>query len=277
MHKRTSLLFVAFLFPTLNCGTGTPVPPPTLPPAPVPTTATVAGNWEIKAQSAVPGSTPFSPFTPGSWELVGSLESTASQVTGVLLLLSSPCYIPGIVSLSGTINESHAISLTSNPVAGQVLTISGVMSSDHKTLLSSTYAIDGGCGNGEHGTMTGFLVPPFTNTYSGTFTSFPGGKSTNVTVSLTQSPTADAAGLFPMTSARATFTDNACFSSGELSSHGGLAFGIHVGVDLITNDSGELSFQGALADTSDKTIVGTYVVRSGACTNEFGTFVLTHS
>src|SRR5215813_4218482 len=173
MRKLGSLLLFPLLLPILNCGTGTSVPPPTPVPVTAQAAASVTGNWEIRAQSAAgSGSTLFGPLTSGRWELNGSLENAGTQITGVLEVLTSTCYFPiFVVPVSGTISAgSDNVSLTSSAVAGQVLTIVGVMSSDRKALLNATYAIEGGCGNGEHGTMTGFLVPSFTNAYTGTFT-----------------------------------------------------------------------------------------------------------
>jgi hypothetical protein len=228
----------------------------------------VTGNWEITAQAAV---------SPGSREFLGSLEDTGSQVTGLLHVLSPICYqLTDIVPTSGAINMgSNTISLTSGSVGGQVLTISGVVSSDRKTLLSGTYAIAGGCGNGDHGTITGFLVPAFTNTYSGTLTSFPGGKTTNVTLSLTQSPIPDPLGFFHATGS-ATFVNGTCFQSGTLFGNGALVFGSHIEMLLDTNDGGSLFLSETITDSSGKTMAGTYGVQSGPCAREFGTAMLTH-
>ena len=277
MRNVTSLLLIAFLFPTLDCGSDNPLLPPSsfspLPPA----TLTVAGNWEINAQAV--DSSGHSLSSAGFWELFGTLDITGSQVEGLLHQLSSLCYLStDAISISGTISSgNNSVSLTSSSLAGQTLTIAGLISPDRKRLVNATYAINGGCGNGEHGTMTGFLVPSFTNTYTGTFTSFPGGKATSVTVSLAQSPTPDPFIFFPVTSATATFANNTCFSSGELSSQGGLVFGNHVGVSLSTNDGGELSLSATVADPSDNSITGTYRVLSGTCSNEFGFVLLTHA
>ena len=278
MRKFASLLLAALLLPTLNCGGGgAPGPPPILLPAPPESTSSIAGNWEINAQAAASSGHTLS--SAGIWELFGSLDIAGPQVNGVLHELSSLCYPPfgDTLSVSGTISSGNdSVSLSSSPTAGQVLTINGVMSPDRKSLLSANYTIVGGCADGEHGTMTGFLVPSFTNTYTGTFTSFPGGKTANITLSLTQSASADVSLFFPITSATATFANNACFSSGELSFHGGLVFGNHFGVNLTTSDSGELIVSGTLADPAAKTITGTYRVLSGTCANDFGFVTLTH-
>jgi len=263
----------------LSCGAGPSVPPQTLVSAATQSTPSAAGDWEIKAQSAVSsGSTPFSPFSRGYWELVGSLENTDAKITGMLNVFTSLCYPPGInlVPVSGTIGAGSDVSLTSSPVGGQVLTIAGVMSSDRRALLNATYVIEGGCGDGEHGTMTGFMVPSFTNTYTGTLTSFPAGKATNVTLSLTQSPGADAAGFFHVTSGPATFVNSTCFSSGTLSPARSLIFGSHLAVTFDTNDGGQVILDTVLADPSDKIIAGTYRVLSGSCAGEGGTVTLDH-
>jgi hypothetical protein len=267
MRNLSLLLLFALLLPTLNCGSGATIAPPALLPAPSPAISSVSGNWDIQSQSVV---------SSGSMEFFGILQA-GSRVTGMLHVFSPSCYkLTDIVPVSGAISaQGDTLSLTSDSVAGQVLTMTGVLSSDRNTFLSGTYAIDGGCGNGDHGTIIGVLVPAFTNTYTGTFKSFQTGKTTSVTLSLTQSPMPDAQGFVPV-SGTATFVDSACFSSGTLSGVGSFVFGSTIDVVLDTNDGGHLSLVARLTDSSTKSIAGTYAVLSGSCEGDGGIAILEH-
>jgi hypothetical protein len=269
MRNFASLLIFALLLSTLNCGTGgliTPLAPLPAPPStPVSATPSLTGNWDIKAQSAV---------TLRTMESGGLLENNGSQVTGVLHVISASCYqLLDIVPLTGKIStDSDSISLVTGSVGGQVLTLTGLMSADRKTLLGGTYSIAGGCSDGDHGTVAGFLVPPFTNVYTGTFTSLRNADIVNVTLSLTQSPTLDLAGFFRLTGI-ATSVNSPCFSGGMLS---GLVIGSDIDLLLDTNDHAQLSLPGTLIDSSGKAISGRYQVLSGTCAGDSGTVMLTH-
>src|SRR5262249_27195454 len=146
--------------------------------------------------------------------------------------------------VSGEISAAgDTISLSSTALAGQTLVISGALSSDGRVLQNGTYSITGGCS--DRGTVTGFLVPGITNTYTGTFTSFPAGNTVNTTISFVQSPTASPAGFFSV-SGNSIFANSSCFTSGTLSDNTGMVFGSHVGGVFDTSDGGRLFFDGVL-------------------------------
>jgi hypothetical protein len=259
------LLLLALLLPSLSCG-GDHNRPPTPFPPPAPTSkANITGGWEITAHSTA---------SPAPVEIAGRLENTGSQVTGALFSFSLICEQLAIFQkVSGTINAAgDTLSLSSTALAGQTLTITGSLSSDGKMLQNATYTITGGCT--DQGTATGFLVPPFTNTYSGPFTSRPAGRTVNATISFVQSPPAGPGLSFSVTG-NASFADRPCFTSGTLSDNTGLVLGGHISGVFDTNDGGRLIFDGILTDASGKTITAAYHVLTGGCANETGTAVLT--
>src|SRR5438874_533197 len=73
----------------------------------IPQTLSLSGNWEILPRSVV--------TETASVEIVGSLVSDGSQVTGVLHVIASQCYeLDQTVPVSGTLNSStNTLSVTS--------------------------------------------------------------------------------------------------------------------------------------------------------------------
>lgn len=245
--------FICCLVFATGCGgtgsatSGKATPPP-------PQYPSITGNWSLAANSQV-----FSQST-----LIGGFITNAGgSVSGTLHFLNSPCYsLPTDVPFSGSITTGGAISVTSSQVARQIVAVSGKITEG--TLSSGTYTITGGCGNGDKGTVTGYIVPAFTNTYTGTFVS--GSTSIGVTVTTTQSsPTSD--GIYQV-SGSATFAGSPCFSSGTITSSA--IAGGYMDVVITASNGGVVEFIGEITDSTGKTITGSYDVTAGVCAGNSG-------
>lgn len=239
---------------TAGCGGSGSVPTGNTTPL-APQYPSIAGNWSLTAASQV--------FVQNT--LIGGYISNAGgSVSGTLHLLNSPCYsLTTDVPVSGTITTAGIFSVTSSQVAGQTISVSGVISGG--TLSSGSYAITGGCANGDKGTVAGYIVPPFTNSYSGTFVS--DSTSIGVTVTTTQSgPTSD--GTYQV-SGSATFSGSPCFSSGTITASA--IAGGYIDVTITASNGGVIEFIGEITDSTGKTIVGSYDVTAGLCVGNSGT------
>ncbi|HWB32944.1 MAG TPA: hypothetical protein VG714_07215 [Acidobacteriaceae bacterium] len=238
-----------------SSSTSTP-PPPNQTPA-------LNGNWEIRAVSQISMTT---------YLVGGSLSTTGTDVSGILHIVNTPsCYVSpnGTIydlPVTGTISTEGALSLTSSPVQNQTLQLSGTWSNG--SIVSGTYSVTGGCGNGDHGTITGFVVPSFSGTYTGTFTSV-SGLQIKTTIMVAQATTPGSDGEYSL-SGTATF-DSPCFTSGTIAADpysyvlGGFV------ETTITTGNGLVEFGGTITDSTGNTLTGNYSVTGGTgCAGDSG-------
>jgi len=136
------------------------------------TTLPLADSWQF---SLVPASSAV-PLVDDSIEAV--LHTTTSEIVGTAHTIgfqygnADPCYnVEQNIPLSGTIDAGGNISVASAPVAGQVLTFSGILASDGASISSGDYTFKGGCADGQRGLLTGLKFKPVSGTYSGMLTS----------------------------------------------------------------------------------------------------------
>ena len=195
----------------------------------------------------------------------------SNTVTGTLHFLNSTCFTAAQdIPVTGTISAAGALSLTSSSISSQVVTATGTISGS--SMSAGSYSIAGGCGARDKGTVTGFLVPAFTNTYTGTFTSV-SGKQVGATITTTQTgPNSD--GFYSVTGT-ATFTSSPCFSTGTIST--GAVTGSYLALQIATNNNGTVVFGGYDADSTGKTVKGSYEVTSGLCNGDVGTGSVSHT
>jgi hypothetical protein len=269
MRNLRVMLLLAFALLLASCGGGNgsnTASSTSLNTPPAPVAPNITGNWAITVQSAV---------ATGSVQVGGSLVSNGTQVSGVLHVLNSNCFQIGAdVPISGSVTAgTNAIALTSGTVASQVVTVNGTVAADGKSISSGTYSIAGGCDAGDHGSLTGFIAPSFSNTYTGTFVSATDGSTTNVSAAITQAATADEDGLFHVTGT-VTFPNGQCFTSAMLTSSA--AVGSFLVLDLTTNNGADVQYVGQITDSSGKTITGQYQVNSGTCIGDSGTGTVSH-
>ena len=241
--------------------TATPTPPSV---TPVPG----VGNWQFSGMSTLPGKPPFT--------FAGSITSQAnSAVSGALHVNGSTCFNPlTTVDFTGTTTDDGAsLTLTSTAVDGQVVTFIGkfTVTIPIPTYIG-TYSINGGCDDGDQGSVTGFYIPYIANDLGGTFTSSTQ-KTFNVSGDIAQSAGADSEGSFAI-SGDATF-DTPCFTMVTIKPgtfpSGSFILGMSVAFEFDTNN-GILTFLGTLSQDRSQ-IIGNYSVTGGTC-NDTGTAVL---
>lgn len=227
MRFLTRLLILSGVMPIFGCGAGNFVNS-------LVATPDLSGNWEFASGlGTVAGSIPVAPTT--GLLLVGSLTSQGSTVTGIFRLadLSQPnsCSNPlqQVVTVSGTIDPSRNLTLTSAAFGGSVLTMQLTIAptpgtGGTSTVLTSgsgTVSITGGpCAYPSAGVF-GFEIASVTGTYAGPITAvsglgtmaIPSGAASLV---LTQTATPQSDGQLPVTGSL-TFTGGGCTSSVPLS------------------------------------------------------------
>jgi hypothetical protein len=255
---------------TSGSTSGSPISPPSGPPP-----QNNAGNWQFSTTPTVAG-------TPAI-TIAGSISQSASSVSGAVHVDGSNCFDPLIpVGLTGTLTGGD-ISLTSTPVVGQVITLTGTITFD---TFTGIYSIKGGCADGEQGNVSGIIVASITygaasSQLSSTFTTS-GGETFDVVADVTQSNNPSSEGSFGITGT-ATF-GTSCLSSGTITSgtfpSGSYILGASVALEIETGN-GTVTFLGTanavslvdLASGAGGQFSGTYTVSGGTC-DQTGTAIL---
>ncbi|MGH7866890.1 MAG: hypothetical protein ACREP9_04450 [Candidatus Dormibacteraceae bacterium] len=128
--------------------------------------------------------------------------------------------------------------------------------------LNGTYAINGGCANGEQGNLTGYRVDSITGNWAGNLTTA-AAETIHWDTQLAQG-SANSGGSFGLTGGF-TFSD-VCFKSGAITSgtfpSASFIMGTSVALEIKTDD-GTIAFLGT-ADP-DGLIRGSYTVSGGSC------------
>ena len=231
-------------------------------PSGTPSTPNVAGNWKFSATSNIPGNPPLT--------FAGSIGQTNSAVSSALHVDGSSCFNQlAIVGFTGTVTAGST-SLASTALNGQVVAFTGKFTN---TTFTGTYKINGGCDNGDQGSVTGISISlADADSWSGKFTSS-AQKTLNVTGDFAQSLSASGEGSLGITGT-ASF-DSPCFSSATLKPgtfpSGNFILGSLVSLEIPT-DNGTLTFIGTV-DPSTEIINGTYKVVGGTC-DQTGTAVV---
>jgi hypothetical protein len=250
--------FIAMLCCLLaGCG-GSSTPPP---PIPIPA---LNGNFSISSTST---------GTPGfRSSFQGAIQTdSAGHVTGIVHIQGSFLVCFGLaldLPLTGTIDSTGHLNATITGSGDQTVTLNAAVSPNGALLSDGSYSGSGtGCVGGDHGTVTGFQVQPFTGTYSTSFTPSP---STNMGLSLvlTQSAAPDSHGTFALSASTITVTGGAAcgFSSAKLIPEASVMNGIDMELLLLGSD--ELSimeFIGVTSDGSANLARGQVLINSGPC------------
>ena len=220
-----------------------------------------AGNWNINASSTAGGN---------DFIIGGNLTQSGSSISGVMHIVHSACFnLTTDVPVSGSVS-GRVVTLTSAPL-NQVVTVTAIATS--ATALTGTYtASAAGCSAGDEGTISANLVPSVTGSWHGTFTSTASsGTTINATANLTQSPTADADGFFPVTGT-VTFTGSPCFTSGTIVQS--IAAGSVLGLEITTNDQpapGDVVVALVMDSPATSTAAtGAYQIDAGSCNGDAG-------
>jgi hypothetical protein len=253
MNKWKSPLY---LFPTLillfGCGGGpsagnrTSAPPTT----PIPKLLEVAGGWQFTTTSTVGMS---------SSTISGSITQLGNSLTGGAHVQGSNCFDPMASNvLTGTISGNN-MSLDLASPDGQLIALTGTVAAN---VLTGTYAITGGCADGDKGNVSALQVPSITGSLSGTLTPSTGAPI-DIDFFLTQG-SASSDGSFGVTG-NGSLT-GACFKAGTIVSGTFPIPSYILGTSLalhIDTGNGTLDFLGT-ADISG-TVTGNYTVVGGTC------------
>jgi hypothetical protein len=228
----------------------------------------VAGNWSFTMTT---GDQWASPVT-----IAGSLQSSGSSVTGTVHVGELSCFDrTATMVLTGTLN-GDSISLTSTAIDGPIVTLTGNFNNlepgtIYYTTFTGKYTINGGCGGGLQGSVSGVNVPYIGNLLNGTFQSSLG--SFNVEGDIAQNASASFDGSFGITGS-VTF-DTHCFNAGTIKpgtiSSGSFILGVNVTLEVETSN-GVLTFLGTLSQDGSE-MSGYYTVSGGSCPDK-GTAVL---
>jgi|ERR1700761_1199624 len=255
MRGRPLCTLVAFLFFLSGCGSNSSSSKNATP--------AMNGNWEIKAVSQTTGTT----YLGGA-----NLSTTGNTITGILHFTNMPCgfTVNGYMydtPVTGTISSNGKLELSTTDINGLTLNISGIWSSG--VISNGTYTVSGACEyeNGDHGSLTGFPVPPLSGTYTGSFQSS-SGVPVRATMVLSQS-SFSSDGIYSLTGT-ATFDGSPCFSTGTIDVN---AYDFLVGGSVqfpIVTSNGALLFQGQVTDGTGNTITGQYEVTEGSCAGDVG-------
>ena len=167
-----------------------------------------AGNWK---------------FTTGSTALAGSLTISGSTVTGTLHPLASTCAASSdLLPVTGSIDASGLLTITSSNLPTGRLSISGTLAADRHSLTNPSITITGGpCATPANrssnltahaaSTASAQQYQPLTGDYTGTFTDIDG-TALAVSATLSQPTTPDANGVYHLTGT-ATFPNTSCLNT----------------------------------------------------------------
>jgi hypothetical protein len=199
-----------------------------------------------------------------SLTIAGSINQSGSSVSGAVHVAGGSCFDQrNTIGLIGTITDG-SVSLTSASVDGQVITFAGsiIIKANFPDTLTGTFAVNGGCANGDQGNVSGFSVGSIAGNWGGILTTARGA-TINMYAQLSQD-SASSQGSFGL-SGTITF-DDACFKSGTVTSgtfpSPSFIMGTSVTLDIVT-DQGTITFL-ATAD-SDGLIRGNYTASGGPC------------
>lgn len=222
-----------------------------------PQTTLTPGNWSVTATSANP--------SIGAFYVGGNLTQNGSSLSGSMYVAGSLCFDVSVpVSFTGTVNDDQ-VTLTSSAVDGQVFSVTATLTSS--TAISGTYAIAGGCADGDRGTATAAAVPSISGAWDGPVISS-GGSNVRLSVTLAQATVASADGSFPLTGTL-TYTGSSCSLSGTITN--GFVAGSYLLMNATTVETdgsqGNVFYNHILLDSGSnpQNMTGTYEVAYGLC------------
>lgn len=224
-----------------------------------------SGNWSLGGSSSTnPNS--------GQFLMGGHLQQSGRTVTGVLHIASSRCFkVDQDVPVSGTLQD-ESLELTSLPIHHQTLHVSLI---GHDASMVGRYSFEGGCMNGDEGTVNASLVPSASGMWSAIETRADNAV-VGVNLALAQSDNANGHGVYPL-SGTLSFTASPCQVSGRIAS--GYVAGNIVVLNATTEQAdggtGSLRMEGDFAASQAPSIVGAYTYDSGACKDQAGVLTFT--
>jgi hypothetical protein len=223
---------------------------------PPPDRLNVAGNWQFSTTSAVAGRPPLS--------IAGNITQTSSSISGAVHVDGSSCFDQQTtIDLTGTLADSN-LTLTSASIDGQVIRFTGRITDN---TLAGTYATNGGCANGDQGSVGGFKLPVLDGRWTVKFDSRSEERWTGVAM-LTQG-SAGPEGSLGITGT--VDVNLRCFS-------GTIGSGAFPSPSFIMGDSVALTIEtgegtlvfGGTVNEAGTSITGSHHVVGGSCDGEFG-------
>jgi hypothetical protein len=122
----------------------------------------------------------------------GSISGTAfvEDFVGCFMKLDPVTQSSGFAlqTLVGTVDAQNQVTMTSVSFNGQVITMTGTLSSDKSAITKGSFSIANGCANGKNGQIAGKKYHSLTGTYSGVLTR--NGDQFTTTMQLMQAPIA---------------------------------------------------------------------------------------
>lgn len=175
------------------------------------------------------------------------------------------------IPVTGT-SENGAVHLVSSSVSGQVVAIDATYRSG---ALSGTYSVQGGCADGERGTLSGETMPDLSGTWIGTTAS-----GVRVMVAWREQASATTDGVYSLSGTVSLSNGPACYSSGTMALQAGYSqggepmssFATGNALSVAASDgSGSEPVAIALAGfahtaNTPHTITGTFTLSGGSCT-----------
>lgn len=222
-------------------------------PAPV---ADMNGNWELMATSTS--------FVDQKTIIGGHIDHTGTTVFGAIVPQSltgaTACFDGyGTVAVSGTVNrDGSSLSMTTQPLTGQVLTITGKASQDFKT-VTGTYSIKGGCADGDRGDLSAWKVPPVTGTWKGTLT-YP--EPGTLTLNLTQRDE-HKEGVTTV-SGTATISGWSCWDPGVTTLNFGGILASNMLVEAYQSSGAYFDYM-SWSNSTGNSLTGTFYIEGGSC------------
>ena len=232
----------------------------------------MTGNWGFTA-TATQGPLPFSTLSGFVYE---DYDNQATDYgTGSLLPTSTGCFAnAGTVPMQGGVTGGE-LQVSSFEVNGQILSIGGSEDSSGAS-FTGTYSVQGGCGNGDNGTLAGVRYSPLTGSYAGMLN---GASSQQVQLMLTQFAGGTGSADF-LVSGTASFTGFGCFSQGTLPANGaGSVSGGSASLTFATNDPGgaQLQLLGTFDPSATTISLSSVQIIGGSCPGFVGTASLFQS
>lgn len=222
------------------------------------TYSTLTGDWVFQATST---SGPVAFVSMAGYINQAQSSGGTSDATAAFQLQSpGNCYVGAtLVPWYGDV-ESPNFNLYSFDVNAQFITVTGTRNSAG-TILTGTYAIDGGCANGAAGNFTATRYAAMNGSYASAAQS-----SVAVQLNLSESATGTGSGTFLITGS-GSFGGVSCFTGGTLSGTSGSILGNAVTLDFTTNEAtpSTLVVSGTIDPAASVFTVSSMQVSGGSC------------
>jgi len=232
----------------------------------------MSGNWSLAATETTGNGN--GPLTTLNGSISEQTSTTPSDYVTAVFQVSSGCFgNAAVVPLSGSVTQLQ-FQVISFGINAQFLTLNTTKNAA-ATTMSGTYSIDGGCSNGQMGTVTGVRYTPLTGDYSGTTAATP---AQTVALTVAQNGSGTGVGTTALTGT-ASFSGISCFTTGTIGAAAVIS-GPNFSVPITTNE-GTAGSQVLLTGTIDQaastmTVTQAQVV-TGACAGSLGQIALTKS